>query len=102
MSVKDVQSAFSRARILVIKADEEGEIARQAVNKSGLLVPSEQVMLASRQPHQAQPGVIETHRRVGEIYLMPMAQNATMGTAAFGKFGGLKVHSFIVAGRIML
>ena len=85
--VKDIQSAFSRARVLVVKADEEGEIARQAVQISGVLVPSEQAVVAiDQQPLQAS-GVSESHRRVGETYLIPMSQTSTLGTAAFGELG---------------
>lgn len=77
--MRDVQSVFSRTDVLVIPADEEQEIAMQAVHATGLQVEEVPPAVDSAFTEKT------SHDRVGQIYLAPMTEDTGLVTATFGR-----------------
>lgn len=78
--VAGVHSNFSRARVLVVRANEEGEIARQATHAAGVR-HAERPAAAPSVAAQALPA---QGQKVGQVYLAPLTPRAGTASAAMG------------------
>eukprot|EP00873_Tetraselmis_striata_P046555 jgi/Tetstr1/466819/TSEL_001015.t1 len=83
--VAGVHSNFSRARVLVVRANEEGEIARQATHAAGVR-HAERPAAAPSVAAQALPA---QGQKVGQVYLAPLTPRAGTASAAMGLIGTL-------------
>lgn len=77
-----LDSTFSRTRIVMVRADEEGEIANQAVAAAGLMESE----VASTGMHVRQGAA---RGGIGYVYLAPLADGCGVTTSAIGLVGVL-------------
>jgi len=77
-----LDSTFSRTRVVMVRADEEGEIATQAVLAAGLMAAEEASTGMAVRQGAARGGI-------GNVYLAPLAEGCGVTTAAIGIVGVL-------------